>query len=350
MTSYIDPLTGEAEEAISWDLERDGPDIENEEDMSALLGFDFENTQTPGRAGLRALIGSAFVPQKRLPALEVIFERASRLMTTTLRRMAGDTLDVHFDSISTARFGDFITDQDDKVVFAPVRSKGLSNYSLISVDTRFIFSTVDFLLGGQKNIDVSQDDVHDFTSIELALARRVLGAVCSDFSSAFSTLIPEPFELERVETNMRFAAISQPATICVIAKFRLVMGGNTGILRMVLPYSSIDGMYVQLSSEYIQENKDNQDRWRTALMRELSTANFDLSVVLGQRQSTVGELTQLKVGDVWVFDQKIDDPLTLKVGSNSVASANLGRDGDKYAVCLTSPIHKKSLNDEVSER
>ncbi len=343
MSTYVDPMTGIEEEEIGWGADDVPLEEGSDNDFDGLLGFDFEDADIQDRSGLRALINSSFVPQRRFPALEVIFDRASSLMTSTLRHLVGDTLDVHFESISSTRFNDFMSDQNENTIYAPVKAKGLDLYNLLTVDSRFIFSTVDFLLGGHRSLDQLNDIDHEFTSIELSLAKRVLKSVCNDLSSAFSSLIDTQFELDRVESNRRFAAITPPASICVIAKFRVDMGDSTGYLRIVLPYTSLELVGPKIFNEYSQDNSDVRDKWRKALMNEVSASNFNLSFVLAEHNLTLGQLSEVKVGDILSFDTDLNDDLSVMVGDYKVASAVLGRDGDQYAVRLKSDVRDSAV-------
>ncbi|MEQ8748828.1 MAG: hypothetical protein RIC52_03545, partial [Amphiplicatus sp.] len=77
-------------------------------DMSGLLGFDLSAAAEVDRSGLRALVNSALVSQRRLPMLDVVFDRTARLMTTSLRQLTDDNIEVTLDDISTTRFGDYL--------------------------------------------------------------------------------------------------------------------------------------------------------------------------------------------------------------------------------------------------
>ena len=57
----------------------------NSDDISDILGFDLSSQEGDDRSGLRALINSALVSHRRLPMLDVIFDRTARLMTTNMR-------------------------------------------------------------------------------------------------------------------------------------------------------------------------------------------------------------------------------------------------------------------------
>ena len=337
---YVDPMTGETEELIDWSQDAN----EGDDGVNDLLGFDFESMETEDRTGLRALIGSGLVAHRRLPALEVIFERASRLMTTTLRHHAGDAIDASLESVSSARFGEFHEEQSYRAVFAPINNEGLDGFCLMTVDTHFIFAIVDYLLGGRRTVASLDGIDHSFTSIELALVRRMLSSLCDDFSKAFENLLHKPFSLEKVETNPRFSAITSDNAGCVIAKYKVDLGETTGSLRMLIPYAALEPVQARLQNEYIQENSENRKRWRRALVNEIATSQFTLTAVLAQKQATLGDIAALKLGDTIGLDVSLGQDVSLMIGNRKIASGPLGRSGKSLAISLEGDVHTDSFH------
>ena len=73
----------------------DGDDVVWEEGgLSDLLGFDFNAEDGVDRSGLWALINSAVVSHRRMPMLDVIFERAARRMSSSLRQLINENVEV----------------------------------------------------------------------------------------------------------------------------------------------------------------------------------------------------------------------------------------------------------------
>lgn len=337
---YIDPLTGVEEEEIEWN---------HSEEVDDILGFDLDAMESTDRTGLRALIGSAVVAHRRLPALDVIFERASRNMSKTLRGLAGDALDVSLDTTLSARFEDFLSEQQQGCVFAPIQSDDLDGYGLITVDGNFIFAMVDLLLGGHRAITGLNDDNHVFTSIELALIRRVLVSLCQDISDSFSAILPNAFQLDRVETSPRFAAITQNTAVCAVAKFRIDMGDASGTLRIVLPYVALEPVRESLRNEYAQENETTKNRWQRTLIEEVCDTALDLSVVLAEKEVTLGDIATMKEGDLWTLDSTLKDPISVRVKNHELAKGVLGRSGERFAVqVITELPTDKALPSAIS--
>ena len=98
----------ESDPAFGGDGDDGNTRILNQEEIDSLLGFDDDDGFEMETSGVMALINSAMVNYERLPMLDVVFDRLVRLMSTSLRNLTSDNVEVSLDQISTVRFGDYL--------------------------------------------------------------------------------------------------------------------------------------------------------------------------------------------------------------------------------------------------
>ncbi|MFP4519487.1 MAG: flagellar motor switch protein FliM, partial [Oceanicaulis sp.] len=192
--------------------------ILNQEEIDSLLGFSVSDDEANERSGIRAIINSALVSYERLPMLEIVFDRLVRLMTTSLRNFTSDNVEVSLDNISSIRFGDYLNSIPLPAILAVFRARQLDNYGLLTVDSNLIYSIVDVLLGGRRGTSAMRVEGRPYTTIERTLVQRMIEVVLADAKSAFAPLTEVEFDLDRVETNPRFAAIARPANAAILVK------------------------------------------------------------------------------------------------------------------------------------
>ena len=185
--------------------------ILNQDEIDSLLGFTLDEDMEGKGSGIRAIINSAHVSYERLPMLEVVFDRLVRLMTTSLRNFTSDNVEVSLDSIASMRFGDYLNSIPLPAILAVFRARQLDNYGLVTVDSNLIYSIVDVLLGGRRDTVAMRVEGRPYTTIERMLVTRLVEVILQDAKKAFNPLTDVDFDLDRIETNPRFAAIAQPA-------------------------------------------------------------------------------------------------------------------------------------------
>src|SRR5580704_17947983 len=198
-----------------------GERVLSHEEIDNLLGFSVGDVNIDDNYGIRAIIDSAMVSYERLPMLEIVFDRLVRLMTTSLRNFTSDNVEVSLDSITSIRFGDYLNSIPLPAILAVFRAEELDNYGLFTVDSNLIYSIVDVLLGGRRGQTAIRIEGRPYTTIETNLVKRMIEVVLADAELAFKPLSPVKFNIDRLETNPRFAAISRPANAAILVRLRI---------------------------------------------------------------------------------------------------------------------------------
>ena len=100
-------------------------------------------------------------------------------------------------------------------ILSVFRALEWDNFGLMVVDSALIYSIVDVLLGGRRGTAAMRVEGRPYTTIERTLVERMIHVVLADLSAAFDPLSPVTFRFDRLETNPRFATISQPSNAAI---------------------------------------------------------------------------------------------------------------------------------------
>ncbi len=170
------------------DLSDDGRILDQNE-IDNLLGFD-NDIHGDGQSGIMELINSALVNYERLPMLDIVFDRLVRLMSTSLRNLTSDNVEISLDHISSVRFGDYLNSIPLPAMLSIFKAEEWDDHGLLVVDSSLIYSIVDVLLGGRRGTSAMRVEGRPYTTIETSLIERMVNVVLSDMSSAFDPLSP----------------------------------------------------------------------------------------------------------------------------------------------------------------
>lgn len=312
--------------------------ILNQDEIDSLLGFDIGDEESNERSGIRAIINSALVSYERLPMLEIVFDRLVRLMTTSLRNFTSDNVEVSLDSISSIRFGDYLNSIPLPAILAVFRARQLDNYGLMTVDSNLIYSIVDVLLGGRRGMSAIRIEGRPYTTIERMLVQRLIEVVLGDAKQAFAPLTEVDLELDRVETNPRFAAIARPANAAILVKLRVDMEDRGGRIEILLPYATLEPIRKKLLQQFMGEKFGRDNIWESHLASELWTTGMEVQVVLDEVDIPLRQILELKIGDTILLNASPDKLVDIKCGEVSLARGKMGRLGQAIAVRLEGPI------------
>jgi len=314
--------------------------ILNQEEIDSLLGFSLADINLNDNSGIRAIIDSAMVSYERLPMLEIVFDRLVRLMTTSLRNFTSDNVEVSLDRITSVRFGDYLNSIPLPAILTVFRAEEWDNYGLFTIDSSLIYSIIDVLLGGRRGQSAIRIEGRPYTTIETSLVKRMVEVVLADAELAFKPLSPVKFNIDRLETNPRFAAISRPANAAILVRLRIDMEDRGGTVEMLLPYATIEPIRDVLLQMFMGEKFGRDPIWEGHLATEIGQASIAVDAVLYEAEIPLKQVMELDVGDTLTLDLKADALVTVRCGDVTLTEGRMGRVGDHMAVRVAKPLRK----------
>jgi flagellar motor switch protein FliM len=292
------------------------------------------------RSGLRAVLESEIINHERLPMLEVVCERMVRALSTSMRNLTSDSIDISLDDVTTARFGDFMDRVTLPAMLAVIRIEEWENYGIITVDSGLIYAVVDALLGGRRGSDVMIDG-REYTTIETALVARMLSLVLAEFSAAFAPIAQASVVLERIETNPRFAAIARPSNIGAVCTFRVDIDGRGGRFAMMLPQATLEPVREKLIQRFMGEKLGRENIWPQHMEQQMLATQVEVGVIMGETVLTLEQVKALDVGQNLPFFAQPEQPMAVQCGGLTLAQARAGQRRGHVAVSLLTSVAKR---------
>src|ERR1700723_3534405 len=320
-----------------------GERVLSQEEIDNLLGFNVGEVNLIDNSGIRAIIDSAMVSYERLPMLEIVFDRLVRLMTTSLRNFTSDNVEVSLDRITSVRFGDYLNSIPLPAILGVFKAEEWDNSGLLTVNSNLIYSIIDVLLGGRRRPTAIRIEGRPCTTIETNLIKRMIEVVLADTELAFRPLSPVKFNIDRLETNPRFAAISRPANAAILVRLRIDMEDRGGTIELLLPYATIEPIRDVLLQMFMGEKFGRDSTWEGHLATEIGQAQIAVDAVLYEAQLPLKQIMKLNVGDTLMLELKSDAPVIVRCGDVTLTEGRMGRVGGRVAVRVNRPLRKPNM-------
>ena len=318
--------------------------ILNQNEIDSLLGFD-SGSGDGEQTGIMELINSALVNYERLPMLDIVFDRLVRLMSTSLRNLTSDNVEVSLDHISSVRFGDYLNSIPLPAMLGIFKAEEWDDHGLMVVDSALIYAIVDVLLGGRRGTSAMRVEGRPYTTIETKLIERMVHVVLNDLSSAFDPLSPVSFRMERIETNPRFATITQANNAGVLVRLRIDMGDRSGRIEVMIPYATLEPIRELLLQMFMGEKFGRDTIWETHLKRELYQTDIQLSAILGETTIDLQKLVDMEPGSVIILNTQPNDLIEMRVGDHPMFMAKVGQKQGKIACSIEEYIEPEEEED-----
>ncbi len=311
--------------------------ILNQNEIDSLLGFDDEDGGDPN-SGVMALVNNALVNYERLPMLDVVFDRLGRMLSTSLRNLTSDNVEASIDDISSVRFGDYLNSVPLPAMLAIFKAEEWDNQGLLVADSSLIYSIVDVLLGGRKGNAAMRIEGRPYTTIEQNLLERMIHVALNDLSASFDPLSPVTFRFERLETNPRFAAISQPNNAAVLVKIRVDMEDRGGMMELIIPYATLEPIRELLLQMFMGEKFGRDSIWENHLSQELYKTDTEVSAVLDEMTMSLRDVMNWKIGTCVMLEKKKNEQVELRCGQRPMFMGSIGRKDKNIAIKLEQEI------------
>ncbi len=285
-----------------------------------------------GEGGLKRIIDAGLVSYERLPMLEIVYDRLVRILSTSLRNLTSDNVEVGIENIVSLRFGDYLNAIPMPAMLAVFAAEEWDNYGLMVIDSALVYSIVDVLLGGRRGTAAMRIEGRPYTSIERQLVERLIGVVLGDLSQAFDPICPVTFRFDRLETNPRFATISRLSNAAVLARLRIDMEERGGRIELLLPYATLEPVRELLLQQFMGEKFGRDSIWETHLAEELWATEVDLEAVLDEQTLPLSTIMALKPGSRLTLNAGQGATITLRCGGTNLFEGRAGRKRGQIAV------------------
>lgn len=278
--------------------------------------------------------------KEHLRTLEIIFEHYGRLLSTNLPVYLRKNVQVDVMNSEAVTYQEFSNALSNPVLLGIINFAPLKGNVILEVASNLGYAIVDRMLGGAGT---PLEKARDFSEIELLIIERVLTVCVNLLREPWSNVIDAHPRLERIETNSQFAQIISPSEIIALVTINVKIGDVEGLMNVCLPYITLEEVMDKLNTKYWYSNLQERDEqvYTDTIESLISKAPMPVKAVLGNSVISVNDFINLQVGDIIRLDTKVDDELSVYVGSIKKFTALPGASGDDYAVRITSVIREE---------
>ena len=161
---------------------------------------------------------------------------------------------------------------------------------------------------------------NDLTNVEKLVLKHLLGVMADGMAVAWEGVLGFKPEVLRFESDPRMAIIATPSDVAILCSFE-VTGSIDGKFMLAIPYSAVEPAKKLLTSPP-RLGGQRDARFSQALAREIEAVEVELRVEIGHRSLQLGELVELKTGDIITLNTSEGSPLPVFVQGRQKMTAS----------------------------
>lgn len=274
-----------------------------------------------------------------------IHENFARLLTTQFSAQLRTYVDISVASVEQLPYEEFIRSVPSMTIMNIFEAPPLEGRMLIEVNPNISFAMLDRMLGGKGE---SVNKVENLTEIEMRLMNQMFDSSLESFQEAWQSIVNlEPTMLD-FEVNPQFLQLVSPNETVVVISLTMSIGETSGLINICIPHVVLEPIIPNLSMHYwMQTNQKKISKYEAELLeKRIRQARLPIIAQLGETEITIQDFLQLNTDDVIPLQQKINHPLTIKVGEKPKFHGQPGTNNNKIAIQILEVLEEGVSIDE----
>lgn len=327
-----DILSQEEIDALLEVVEEEGDTLstENESnDTRQVILYDFKRPNRVSKEQLRAVKG--------------IHDKMARNLASQISSIMRSIVEIQLHSVDQMTYGEFLMSLPSPTSFNVFSIKPLDGNCIIEINPSIAFPMIDRLLGG---LGESYESTRELTDIELNLLDAILRIIMQRLKEGWAPITDMYPTVETKESSPNVVQIVSQNEIVIMVVMEIIIGNSSGMINLCYPVIYLEPILSRLANRDIMLGETSAKKSRNKELNTLiSRAEVFIESIIGQAELSVGELLELKNGDIMRLDRAADDKAIVMIDKKELFLAEIGLHRFRKSIKIESLV--RTDKDEV---
>ena len=234
-------------------------------------------------------------------AVDLVNERFARQVRMGLIEVLRTTPKISVSKVENKTFRESTENLIAPLAISTVRMDPLRGISLIIIDPKIIFSTLDSFFGGFGKAITDLTTTRIFTPTEDTIINLLMNIILGSLKEAWAPILHVDFQRVSTEVNPAFAQIADDSDSMLVSRFDFILGDKEeGFIQIIQPFSLLKPIRDLLRSRIVTTDEENEQtiKWTNDLHDACEDIPLEMSVKIAEFNLTFGELESLEVNQL----------------------------------------------------
>jgi len=295
-----------------------------------------------GEAALRRnpiverLVGDTGEPEHIVNTARSLGLRALPAIRDSLNEQVSYPIEIELESVALARMADAKRQDAENDALVVASSATSPDALMLLADSQAIALLVSALFGGDPDMRVSPI-LRPLTTIELELASVVFEATAKALNGSGVRALSIKFPMQAAISGRDLKKLVIRDGPAVRLSFKLVVPSGEGRFIVIMPQRVLllhrgDG------STEADDSPDQEAVWHARFSEEVMRSAVRLEATVPLTRMTLGDLSQLAVGQVLEMPETAQSETTLLAGKKPLFTCEFGKLGQNFTVRVIEPF------------
>lgn len=291
------------------------------------------------RSGSGVLTGPASAAGK-LAILRQVLAEACRELEQALSPAGEPKLELRLGEVDLGKAGDVLAAHSESIATAALRAAQWDATLLAGLDRDFLYSLVDVIFGG-AGAETPFRPERNLTRIETEVVRVVFGQMTRALERSFDQTGAVSFSVERTDMPPAYDVIGRPSSVIAVATVELACAVGGGRMFIAVPQSAFVFLRPPPARKAASPAPVLDPQWRNLLGNRLYGADVTMTAVLGSKQMTLGEIADLRLGQIIEIDSVTGHRVSLDCNGQKLYWCKLAQANGAYSLNVEDAINQE---------
>lgn len=275
--------------------------------------------------------------EQNLTSVAENFAKTGIIDFTNLLRM---TTQVEFQGMRQETFIDYLKSLPNPTCAAMATMAPLKGYNIVNIDLALCFVFMKKLMGGKAD---AEDAVREFTEIERGINAGLVQRFLEIFRKSATKLVDLEPAFVNLENNPNYLSGIAEGETLIVLKFLVKVDTVEGIVEFGLPASAFGPVKETFDPQTKLELRTGPEKKtdRRKILDMIQGVGSELVVQLGEIDSNLDDVMNLREGDILHLGQSVEAPLTVRIEGEDAWLGEAGRLGQNRAIKLIQQLNKE---------
>src|SRR5438094_5244635 len=273
--------------------------------------------------------------KEHIRAIQNIHETFARVTASSLSSYLRATTTISLSSIEQVVYDEYVHQLANPTLVNLVELQPLAGRIVVEMNLNMGLAMLDRMMGGAGQMNMRRNEL---TDIEMALLRSLGATVSAGLRDGWTAVADlQPVLVETV-LNADLVQAALPGDIAALLLFEIHTLGLSGTISICVPHPVIEPLTDRLNTQAwfsSSSRKSGSDDDLLRLSDGIRGARLPIAVELGSTTLTVGELLDVRAGDVIRLDRGVDGELPILAGKRARFVGRPGTLGGNRAIQVT---------------
>jgi len=287
-----------------------------------------------------SLLSAGELSVDRMPMLQALFEGVCEKMIEQFSQLSSAQLEIALERVWTGAFHD-VDVNDDRHIVVQLDIDGRSTNAYFVLDRPSLYLLLECMLGASGN-ERPYLEQHEFTATEFLFAKTIANQASQAFCRVFSEFFDMSMSIRAAVKGTDIDSFDIDDGTFLTANIALEVFDRSGTMNILIPHAIMAPFKKQFISAKKQEAHISTDQpWIEHIKSQLQHTDMECQASLDGGTITLGEVSQLKVGQILELGIPADSAVRLSSNDEDLFWCQLGQTDGAFTLKIKEPASEK---------